>query len=275
MAATTGGFHVSFVGVAVGATPSALTARERALDAFEGDDSDALLDGLVADMRSPAELGGTVLLPSVSFRAGRVGGSAGAFVHTTAPDAVGRDGAAGDSVLAFMQADGIGAATLSARLPESAAGTFTIGAGARYVRRYATAYDLVPDGLDVLGDPAIVEGSTVAVDLGAHWATPVAGLDAAVAVYDLGGGMAYEPSDFFDLFDTGDSSEARRIGRAFDGRDGTPSFRVRRGVPARAVEPGAGGGLRRRLRQRVHDVVLAVRCWGTSGWAPRPRWPAA
>lgn len=230
VAATDGGLHVSLVGLAVGGTASIRTVGDRVLDAIDGDGlTGALADDLVADTRRPVEMGGTVLLPSVSFRAGRVGVSAGAFVHTRAR-MQSADLAAGDSMFAFMQTDGIGALTISARLPESvsrAVGPITVGVGARYIRRFATTYDLDPGNLNELDDPALVEGSTVAVDLGALWSTPVAGLDAALAVYDLGGGMAYAPSDFFGLLGTGgDSEQARRIGAAFDGRDGSPSFRL-------------------------------------------------
>ncbi len=246
VAATTGGFHFSLVGVAVRGTPSVQTVGERLLDEIESDESSSTLTReLAAEMRQPLEARATALLPSFSFRAGRVGASAGAFVHSTARvQSIGAPD--GDSLYAFTQTDGIGAFTLSVQLPESQAGAITVGAGARYIRRYASTYDLYSEDIEDLDDPALVEGSTVAVDLGAHWRTPVAGLDAAVAVYDLGGGMEYEPSDFFGLLGSGgDASEAQRIERAFEGRDGRASFRV-------------GAAYRPALSNPVVGVVLAA-----------------
>lgn len=113
----------------------------------------------------------------------------------------------------------------------------TLGAGLRYVRRYASLYDLDAGALDALDDPALVEGSALAVDLGALWETPVQGLDAALAIYDLGGAMEYDETSFFDLLGGGGSDlQTARIVRALDGRDGKPSFRAgaayRPAVPA-------------------------------------------
>ena len=262
VAATSGRFHFSLGGLAAGMTPSALDVGRRVRDEADGyEDYDEVCDTdgdgvpddvcsgdgtstgdlaaeIVSMTRRPAELRGAVLLPSVSFRAGRFGVSAGAFVHSTARVQSART-AAGDSVHAFGQADGIGAVTVSAALPAG----LSAGVGARYVRRFATVYDLDPGALDALDDPALVEGSTVAVDVGVLWATPVRGLAAGLAVYDLGGAMSYAPSDFYGLLGTGGTEvEARRVAAALSGRDGRPSFRL--GAAYRpALPPGAPVGL--------------------------------
>lgn len=255
VAATPGGFHLSLVGLAAGLNPTALDVGRRVYDeanGYSGNEEPCDTDGdgvpddyctgsgtstedtadeLVRMARRPADLRGTILLPSVSFRAGSVGVSAGTFVQSTMRVQAAADAATGDSLLyTFMQTDGIGALTLSATLPAAvtaAVGKVTAGIGARYVRRFATTYDVDPGELDALGDPALVEGAAVSVDLGALWETPVDGLDAGLAVYDLGGTMDYVPSDFFGLLgEGGTTAEARRIERALEGRDGRRSFRV-------------------------------------------------
>ena len=261
VAATAGGFHLTLAGVGVGLTPSVLGVVERIRDEADGldgyDECDTDGDGIPDDLcnagggstsdavgellgmaRRPAELRGTVLLPSFSFRAGNVGASGGLFAHSRLRVQA-AETARGDSLYTFMQTDGIAAATLSGVLPEAvteAVGKVTLGAGVRAVRRYATLYDLDPDDLEALDDPALVAGAAVAVDVGALWETPVDGLDAALAVYDVGGTMDYAPSDFFGLIETdGASAQARRIGTALAGRDGRASFRV--GVAYRPLLP--------------------------------------
>ena len=228
VAATDGGFRLSLVGVSASVTPAALDTGSLVLDAAEG--ASVSTDDLVDGALQPVEARLGVLGPSLSLRAGAVGFSAGAFVQSRMRAQTRRS--ARDSLYAFGQVDAIGAATLSARVTDFV----TVGAGLRVTRRYATTYALDADDLEALDDPALVEGTAAALDLGALWETPVDGLTAGLAVYDLGGSMEYAAAESDPLgLGSGSTREAARIVRDFDGRDGRASFRV--GVAYRPLLP--------------------------------------
>ena len=249
VAATEGTFHLSLLGLGAGGTAAAVDVireiyyRETEYDLcdLDGDGQDesycetvgAPVDGaaLAAETRRPLGGHGTLALPSVSFRSGALGVSAGTFLQSTVRVQSAAT-AAGDSLYAFMQTDGIAAVTLSAALPAYV----TVGAGLRYVRRFASTDDFDAAEIAGMNDPAYAEGAAVAVDAGAFWQTPVVGLDAGLAVYNLGGTMDYVPSEFFGGIG-GDHTraDAEQVVADLDGRDGKPSFRA--GIAYRPTLP--------------------------------------
>lgn len=88
VAAGGGGFHLTLLGVGAGMTPSVASIAQRLYDETQGGldacDLDPQCDGLsnteiVSMTRQPAELRGTLLLPSFSVRSGNVGVSVGLF----------------------------------------------------------------------------------------------------------------------------------------------------------------------------------------------------
>jgi hypothetical protein len=129
------------------------------------------------------------------------------------------------------QADFIGALGVATSIPGSPVAVGTTG---RFARR-AIAYkhkDLLaidPDNEQLY----VIGGSTFALDLGLHAADVVPGLpgriDAGIAVYDLlGGGFDYELDRAISFTGPGpvDQRELNDVLAAFEGRDGSPSFRV-------------------------------------------------
>ena len=238
VAATEGKFHLSLFGLGAGGTAAAVDVvrqlyyRETTYEFCDlnGDGQDdycetsAAVDGaaLAAETRRPLGGHGTLLLPSVSFRSGSLGVSAGTFLQSTVRVQSAAT-ATGDSLYAFMQTDGIAAVTVSATLPAYV----TVGAGLRYVRRFASTDDF--DAADTAGmnDPAYAEAGGVAFDAGAFWRTPVAGLDAALAVYNLGAAMDYVPSEFFGGIGSDVTlADAEGVAANMNRRGSAPSFRA-------------------------------------------------
>lgn len=142
----------------------------------------------------PITLRATAHLPAFAFRAGTVGVGFGAFVQETARAQALDTGGEYPTAVVFGQADGIVALSGGAAVPGT---DLTLGLGARYIRRYVSAYS---EAIDEFDTPPLLYGSTVAFDVGALYATPVGGLTAGLALYDLvGGGMSYEEDDFYGL----------------------------------------------------------------------------
>jgi hypothetical protein len=164
----------------------------------------------------PITLRASALLPSVAFRAGSVGISAGAYVTQVArKQAIAREPWSDVSV--FAQMDGIFA--VGAGMPIGDTG-LRAGLTAKYVERYVSAYRRDVDLFDV---PPVLFGSTVALDLGLQYdVAAVDGLTTGLTVHNLvGGSMTYDSDDFFGAFEetpeVGSEEIARRILDDVDG----------------------------------------------------------
>jgi len=224
-----GGVRVTILGLGVSGRPNrvsdAITFFEDNLediDELPDEEVDRIEEEALVLFDRPITLRSAALLPSVTFRAGTVGISAGAYISQTArgqatPDLI------APSFAMFGQIDGVFA--IGAGVPLGDSGV-RVGLTGRYVERYVSTYMQTFDDFDV---PPILYGSTVALDLGAQYDVPgVEGLTTAFAVYDLlGGNMTYEEDDVFDLLDgetpePGSADRARALLDEFDG----PSMRL-------------------------------------------------
>ena len=199
------GAHFTVTGISVGSSTSVFDA----IDFYESDLADAgdLSDAELEEVEdraydllgSPVTLRSTVHLPSFAFRAGAVGVGFGAFVQQTARGQALDTGERYPEAAVFGQVDGIVVLALGAPVPGT---PLTLGLSGRYVQRHVSAYREVINRFDT---PALLYGSTLAVDVGALYQTSVPGLTAGLAVYDLiGGGMTYERDNFYGLLGDGD-----------------------------------------------------------------------
>jgi hypothetical protein len=220
---------VTIAGLAASGRPNrvsdAITFFDEELDDIEDapdEEVDRIEEEALDLFSQPISLRSTALLPSVTFRAGEVGISAGAYVTQTArgqaiPDVI------APSFAMFGQLDVIYA--VGAGMPLGDSG-MRVGMTGRYVDRYVSTYLQTFDDFDV---PPFLYGSTIALDVGFQYDVPsVEGLTAALAIYDLvGGNVTYEEDDVFDLLD-GEIPEPGSVERAqdlLDELDG-PSMRL-------------------------------------------------
>lgn len=239
-----GSVRITIAGLAASGRPNrvsdAITFFDEELediDTLPDEEVDRIEDEALDLFSRPISLRSTALLPSVTFRAGEVGISAGAYVTQTArgqaiPDFI------APSFAMFGQLDVIYA--LGAGMPLGDSGV-RVGMTGRYVDRYVLSYLQTFDDFDT---PPLLYGSTIALDIGFQYDVPsVEGLTAALAMYDLvGGNVTYEEDDVFDLLD-GEIPEPGSVKRAqdlLDELDG-PSMRLGAAytIPQRLL-PGMG-----------------------------------
>ncbi len=191
----------------------------------------AFLQEALAQGRRPTVGQAAALLPSVMLNVGPYGVGAGVFGHNTTRYDF-QDNGTGIPVLdLFSQLDAIVALSGGARLPNT---NLSAGLTGRYVQRYVGYKNedflaLDPDGEQLY----VINGSTVAFDLGVQYTDAVAtlpgSLDLGLAVYDLvGGGFRYGLYESVALAGSGadDEREIANVLGAFEGRDGAPSFRL-------------------------------------------------
>jgi len=220
-------------------------AIERGFESPLSDEDRALFERALDRGGRPTVGRAAVTLPQVTFRAGGIGISAGAFAANTTRYQFEDLGGGVPLLDLFSQADLIGAVGMGARLPES---PLAVGVTGRYARRFIgykhkdlLAMSPETEQLYVIG------GQTVAFDLGFH-AEDVSPelpgrLDVGFAVYDLiGGGFTYALERTVEL--TGEprsaDPELERVLAAFEERDGARSFRAGAAYHLGAVGPLRG-----------------------------------
>lgn len=237
--------YFTVAGVAVSSSASVLDAvdfyRNELVDAGDlSDDELADVEARAYDLlASPITLRSTVHLPAFGFRVGTVGVGLGLFVQQTARGQALDTGERYPEAAVFGQVDGIVALAAGTPVPGT---DLTLGLSARYVQRHVTAYQ---EAIDRFDTPALLRGSTVAFDLGALYDTPLPGLTAGLAVYDLvGGGMSYERGDFYGLLDEDevDPGVEERAREALE-EHGGPSLRLGAAYTVPAAKLGGFGGL--------------------------------
>jgi len=191
------------------------------IDDLTDEEEEAAEERAIELLDVPLTLRSAALLPSVVFRAGTVGISAGAYVAQTARgQAV--PGLLSPTVSIFGQTDGIVAVAAGVPIGDTGA---RAGLTARYVRRYVAAYS---EEVDLYDTPPVFRGSTLALDLGTQYDIAVVpGLTAALTIYDLvGGQMSYETDDLFGAIDEDPDPAAVDAARNLLEENDGPSMRL-------------------------------------------------
>ncbi len=196
-------------------------------------ENQALFEDALAQGRRPTVGQAAALLPSVMVNLGSYGLGLGVFGHNTTRYGF-QDNGTGIPVLdLFSQLDAIVALSGAAAVPST---NLSVGVTGKYVQRYVGYKNksflyIDPDSEQL----HIVNGSTVAFDLGLQYTDAVAtlpgSLDFGLAVYDLvGGNFSYDLYESIDLTGSGEEggrdAEIGDIIAAFEGRDGEPTVRV-------------------------------------------------
>lgn len=170
---------------------------------------------------TPVLLRSTVHLPTFGFRVGQLGISAGGYVNQAGRAQALDTGGQFSTVSIYGKIDEIIA--VSAGLPT--VGGISAGITGRHVRRHVTSYR---ETVEHFGEPPVLEGTTLALDLGVLYETPLPGLTAGLAIYNaLGGDMTYDPGDVRGLIDEVDASpEDVQAARDMLAPQGDASFRM-------------------------------------------------